>query len=253
MLKVVFMMILVVYVLLGIVLYIKQKDMLYFPTPDLKTDYKGFVLKDGEVFVYVHVLNPGHKNAILYFGGNAESMAQSSEYIAQQFPNITCYLMDYRGYGSSTGKASQEGIYKDALALYDTVKQKHARISIGGRSLGSGIATYVAARRDVIKLALITPYDSIEAIAQDRYPMYPISLLLKDTYNSISNVKKIKAKTFIVMAENDKVIPKKHTLRLIEAFKKEQLVTTIIKNRGHNDISDDERYYKIMQDFIGEG
>ena len=255
MLKVVLITILIGYVVLGIVLYVKQTDMLYFPTPDLKTEYEGLVLKDAEASVYVHVLNPGHKNAILYFGGNAESMAQSSDYIAQQFPNFTCYLMDYRGYGSSTGEASQENIYKDALALYDRVKQKHERISIGGRSLGTGIATHVAAHRDVIKLALITPYDSIQAIAQDRYPMYPISLLLKDTYNSIGNVKKIKAKIFIVMAENDKVIPKKRTLKLIDAFKKEQLTIEVamIKNRGHNDISDDERYYKIMQDFIGEG
>jgi len=253
MLKVALITLLVGYVAVGIVLYVKQKDMLYFPTPDLKTDYKGLVLKDGEVSVYVHVLNPGHKNAILYFGGNAESMAQSSDYIAQQFPNFTCYLMDYRGYGSSTGEPSQEAIYKDALALYDKVKLEHGRISIGGRSLGSGVATYVAAHRDVVKLALITPFDSIQAVAQDRYPIYPTALLLKDGYDSIGNVKKIKAKTFIVIAENDKVIPKKHTLKLIEAFKKEQLVTTIIKNRGHNDISDDERYYKIMQDFIGEG
>ena len=253
MLKVALITLLVGYVALGIILYVKQEDMLYFPTPDLKIDYDGLVLKDAEVSVYVHVLNPGHKNAILYFGGNAESMAQSADYIAQQFPEFTCYLMDYRGYGSSTGEPSEESLYKDALALYDTVKPKHGRISIGGRSLGSGIATYVAARREVVKLALITPYDSIEAVAQDRYPMYPMSLLLKDNYNSIANVKKIKAKTFIVMAENDKVIPKKHTLKLIEAFKKEQLTTAVIKNRGHIDISSDERYYKIMQDFIGEG
>jgi len=55
------------------------------------------------------------------------------------------------------------------------------------------------------------------------------------------------------MAEHDKVVPKSHSLRLIEAFKKEQLVTTIIEGRGHVDISDDKRYYKIMQDFIGDG
>jgi len=253
MLKVALITLLAGYVVLGIILYVKQKDMLYFPTPDLKIDYDGLVLKDAEVSVYVHVLNAGHRNAILYFGGNAESMAKSADYIAQQFPEFTCYLMDYRGYGSSTGEPSEEALYKDALALYDKVKPRHTHISIGGRSLGSGIATYVAARREVVKLALITPYDSIKAVAQDMYPVYPMSLLLKDNYNSIGNVKKIEAKTFIVMAENDRIIPKKHTLKLIEAFKKEQLTTAVIKNRGHNDISSDERYYKIMQDFIGKG
>ncbi len=253
MLKVAFITLVVGYVALGIVLYVKQKDMLYFPTPDLETNYDSLVLKDGDVSVYVHVLNKGHKNAILYFGGNAESMAQSADYIAQQFPEFTCYLMDYRGYGSSNGEPSEEALYKDALALYDKVKVAHKHISIGGRSLGTGVATYVASHREVVKLALITPFDSIQAVAQDRYPIYPMSILLKDKYNSIANVKNIQAKTFIVMAENDKVIPKKHSLKLIEAFKEEQITTAVIQNRGHNDISDDERYYKIMQDFIGKG
>ena len=241
------------YLTIGTLLYVYQKDILYHPTPDIKTDYGGFVLKDGNVSTYIHVLNEGHKNAILYFGGNAESMAQSSDYIAQQFPEFTCYLMDYRGYGSSTGEPSQKAIYKDALALYDRVKQKHQRISIGGRSLGTSVAAYVASRREVSKLALITPFDSIVSIAQERYPIYPASLLLKDTYKLISYVKDIKAKTFVVMAEKDKVVPKSHSLRLIKAFNKEQLITTVIKGRGHVDISDDERYYKIMQDFIGKG
>ena len=241
------------YLAIGTLLYVKQKDILYHPTPNIKTDYKGFTFKDGNDSTYIHVLNEGHKNAILYFGGNAESMAKSSDYIAQQFPEFTCYLMDYRGYGSSTGEPSQEVIYNDALKLYDIVKQKHARISIGGRSLGTSVAAYVAAHREVIKLALITPFDSIVSIAQERYPLYPASLLLKDTYELISYVKDIKAKTFVIMAENDKVVPKEHSLRLIQAFKKEQLVITVIKGRGHVDISDDETYYRIMQDFIGEG
>ena len=241
------------YIGVWFLLYIFQYELLYHPTPNIKTKYSGLVLERDDAKVYVHVLNPGHQNAILYFGGNAESMAESSTYIAQQFPQFTCYLMDYRGYGSSTGEPNEKVIMSDALKLYDTIKPKHNRISIGGRSLGTGVAMYVAAHKEVSKLALITPYDSIESIAQERYPMYPASWMLKDTYDSIRYVKDIKAKTFIVMAENDKVISKKHTLKLIQAFKKEQPVIEVIKNRGHNDISDDARYYKIMQDFIGEG
>ncbi|MCB4760392.1 MAG: alpha/beta hydrolase [Sulfurovum sp.] len=241
------------YIGIGVFLYIYQQKLLYHPTPNVKIDYPQMVMHREGAEVVVHVLNGEHKNAILYFGGNRESMAQRADYIAQQFPNFTCYLMDYRGYGESTGEPSQKALYADALVLYDMVIQKHERISISGRSLGTGIATYVAAHRKVSKLALITPYDSIVSVAQERYPIYPASLLLKDKYNSISWVKDIKAKTFIVMAENDRVVTKKHTLRLIKAFKKEQLEVATIKNRGHNDISDDDRYYKVMQGFIGEG
>jgi len=252
-LKVAITTLLVGYVGIGAFLYSYQEKILYHPTPNVKIDYPQIVLSSKGVKVVVHVLNEGHKNAILYFGGNAESMAQSADYIAQQFPKFTCYLMDYRGFGSSTGEPSEKALYQDALALYDEVAKKHERISIGGRSLGSGIATYVAAHREVSKLALITPYDSIVSVAQGRYPLYPASLLLKDKYDSLSRAKKIKSETFIVIAQNDKVIPRVHVQRLIDAFQKEQLKVTIIKNRGHMDISDDARYYKIMQDFIGEG
>jgi esterase/lipase len=241
------------YIGIGVLLYSFQEKLLYHPTPNIKIDYPQIVLHRDNADVVVHVLNGEHKNAILYFGGNAESMAQSADYIAQQFPEFTCYLMDYRGFGESTGEPNQKALFSDALALYDRVANKHERVSIGGRSLGTGIATYVAAHREVSKLALITPYDSIESVAQGRYPLYPASLLLKDSYDSLSMVKDIKSKTFIVLAQNDKVIPRVHTQRLIEAFQKEQLKVIMIKNRGHMDISDDAGYYKIMQDFIGEG
>ena len=241
------------YVGMGIFLFVYQRDFLYFPTPKIDTTYEEMTLENDNESINVIVLNRGYKNAILYFGGNAESMAGSADYIAQQFPTFTVYLMDYRGYGSSTGEATEEGIYSDALKLYDTIKPQHNRISIGGRSLGSGVAIYVASKREVSKLALITPYDSIVSVAEDRYPIYPVSFLLEDKYDSISRVKDIEARTFIVMAENDRIISRKHTQELIAAFKPEQLKVTVIKNRGHIDISSDARYYKIMQDFIGEG
>jgi len=241
------------YVGIGVLLYSFQDKLLYHPTPNTKIDYPQMVLHEKGADVVVHVLNEGHKNAILYFGGNAESMAQSADYIAQQFPAFTCYLMDYRGFGESTGVPSQNAIEADALALYDKVANKHTRISIGGRSLGTGVAAYVAAHREVRKLALITPYDSIASVAQERYPMYPASLLLKDSYDILSLVPHIKAKTFIVIAEKDKVISRIHTLKLIHAFDTQQLTVDTIKGRGHIDISDDKRYYKIMQDFIGKG
>ena len=252
-LKIVLSTLLVGYLTIGVLLYSYQYKLLYHPTPNIKIDYPQMVLHRDGAKVVIHVLNEGHKNAILYFGGNAESMAQSADYIAQQFPTFTCYLMDYRGYGESTGESSEKVLYEDALALYDEVVKKHERISIGGRSLGTGVATYVAAHREVSKLALITPYDSIVSVAQGRYPLYPADLLLKDKYDSLSRVKDIKSQTFIVIAQNDKVIPRIHTQKLIDAFKKEQLQVKIIENRGHMDISDDAGYYKIMQDFIGEG
>lgn len=241
------------YIGMGVFLYLNQRDLLYFPTPHLETSHATMTLQNEGESIKVIVLNIGNENAILYFGGNAESMARSSDNIARQFPGFTVYLMDYRGYGASSGEPTEKGLYSDALKLYDTIKPKHKRISIGGRSLGSGIATYVAAHREVSKLALITPYDSIVNVASGMYPVFPVSLLLEDIYDSASRIKMIKAKTFIVIAEHDTVIVRERTQKLIDAFDEDQLEILIIKNRGHIDISSDVRYYKAMQDFIGEG
>lgn len=245
--------ILLAYVGIGLLLYSNQRALLYFPTPDMANKYSKMTLENDSESINVIVLNAGCKNAILYFGGNAESMGGSADYIAQQFPTFTIYLMDYRGYGGSTGKATETGLFSDALKLYDTIKPKHNRISVGGRSLGSGIAVEVASKREVSKLALITPFDSIVSVAEEMYPYYPVSLILEDRYDSKSKVKHIRASTFIVMAEHDNVISKERTQALINAFKPEQLQVQVIKNRGHGDISSDAVYYKVMQDFISEG
>ncbi|NOR56401.1 MAG: alpha/beta hydrolase [Sulfurovum sp.] len=243
--------ILFMYVSLGLYLFFNQSSFLYFPTTDKATKHESFSFQNGGERIHVIKLNPGYSKAILYFGGNAESMAGSADYIAGQFPKFTVYLMDYRGYGASSGEASEAGLDSDALKLYDSIKGKHTSISIGGRSLGTGIATYVASKREVAKLALITPYDSILNVAQGMYPLYPVSLLLNDSYDSLARVKDIKAHVLIIMAEHDKVVLRERTENLIHAFKQSQVEVVVIKNRGHIDISSDKRYYKIMQEFIG--
>ena len=240
------------YIVTTLYLYFNQRSLLYFPTPIHPTVHPEMTLQnEGESINFI-VLNEGNMDAIIYFGGNAESMARSSDEIARQFPAFTVYLMDYRGYGKSTGKPSEAALYSDALKLYDAIKPNYESISVGGRSLGSGIAVYLAAQREVAKLVLVSPYDSILKVAEGLYPLFPVSYLLQDEYNAIKWVKDIKAQTLIIMAENDTVIEEAHTHQLIDAFDPELLEVISIENRGHIDISSDERYYKSMQEFIGQ-
>lgn len=251
-LKKIGILLLLCYVGVGLLLYVYQRDFIYFPTLNTPTSYQHKTIQNGKASINVIILNEGHKDAILYFGANAESMSDSSDYIAGQFPDFTVYLMDYRGYGASTGEATEEHLYSDALKLYDTVKPHHDHISVGGRSLGTGIATYVAAHREVIRLALITPFDSIVNVAQDIYPIYPAALILEDKYDSASRAKNIQAQTLIVIAQKDKVISRERTQKLIDAFDLQKPKVITIENRGHVDISSDKIYYKIIQDFMGQ-
>ena len=138
----------------------------------------------------------------------------------------------------------------DALYIFDQLESKYKSISVIGRSLGSGVATMLAEKRKVARLALITPFDSAESVAQRIYPIYPISWLLKDKYDSMSRVDAIRMPTLIIIAEQDRVIPKEHQLRLVNAFQPAQISVEMLANTGHNNLDYNQKYFNAMQQFF---
>jgi len=240
----------IAYASLAILLYAYQRDLLYFPTAAVEHSFSTIdVHNEGETLNII-VLNPGKKEAVLAFGGNSEAVVnQANEHMAD-FPNQTIYLANYRGYGKSTGKPSEQALYSDALAVFDRISQTHERVSIMGRSLGSGVASYVAVNRIIDRLILITPYDSIEAVAQTQYPIFPISLLIKDTFDSVGRAPDINAPTLILVAEQDAVVPRENTLNLVRAFTPDKLKVKAFKNAGHNDISHLDEYHAAIKAFM---
>jgi len=246
---------LLVYLGLGTYLYIKQRSFVYFPTAESQ-DNHGQVLNllSNDEQLKIWVLNPNKANAIFYFGGNAESVEYNIQPFQTWFPNHTLYLMNYRGYGGSTGSPTEAALYADALALYDKVSTLHKSISIIGRSLGSGVATYLGANREVKQFALVTPYDSVANVAQAAYPMYPMSLLFKDKYDSISRAQQIHAKVLLIIAENDEMIPRKHSNNLADALLEANVEVEIelLMGATHNSFSEDRHYKESLQNFMGE-
>ena len=242
--------VLVFYVLSTIILYIFQRNLIYFPTAFIPHDFNSetFIIEDEKINVIT--LNDNKQKAILYFGGNAEAVIYNAAAFIQTFPEHTVYLVNYRGYGGSSGSPSEQALYADARFIYDELIQRHSSISVIGRSLGSGIATHLASSRQIEKLILITPFDSIKNVAQGRFPIYPMSVLLKDKYDSISHIKNIKAKTLMVLAQYDEIIPLKNSETLINAFPKEQVLVKTILDSGHNDLSQDQKYYIEHSNFM---
>ena len=238
------------YLLAALLLFIFQRDFLYFPTGKVAHDFKVEQFSTGEVVLDVVVLNEGKPDGILYFGGNGESVAGNAPDFKEIFPQHTVYLVNYRGYGGSTGSPSEQGIYADAQYVYDAVAGRHRQISVIGRSLGTGVATLLAATRNIHKMALVTPYASIEAIAKEQYPAFPVSLLLKDKYDSASRISGIGALTLIILAEHDAIIPARHSSQLIKEFPPAQVSVETIQGAGHNNLSQDGRYYLLLQQFL---
>ncbi len=238
------------YITFGILLFINQRDLLYAPTDKINHLFNEVIFHNDKESINVIVVNDKKEKAILYFGGNGDTVALSAFAFDRFFPDHTVYLVNYRGYGGSSGEATEKGLYSDALTIFDQIRSKHSNISVFGRSLGSAVATYIASKREFDKLVLITPCDSAQNMAQERFPLYPMSILLKDKYDSLSRAKDINARTLVLIAEKDSVITMKHSQKLIDAFPPSQVEVKIIEGAGHNTVLQDDRYYHVLQDFL---
>jgi pimeloyl-ACP methyl ester carboxylesterase len=240
-----------VYLGMGGYLYLAQRSFMYFPVAENPRGDKAFelVTDDGES-LKIWIVGEASDKAAIYFGGNAEDVYHNAEDFRRTLPGHTVYLVNYRGYGGSSGSPTEADLLSDALAIYDALARQHGQIAVIGRSLGTGVATYLASEREVERLVLATPHDSALAIAQRMYPVYPVSLLLKDQYRSIDHVPRITTPTLIVLAEHDRIIPREHSSRLAEAFTPGLVEKVIVANAGHNGLSGYRQYWDEIGRFL---
>lgn len=242
-----------VYIGFGFLLAVNQRSFIFFPTKEISdASETKTTFVSGDETISAWVVNPGQENATIFFGGNAANAYLAIPQVRRTLKNFTSYLVDYRGYGSSSGAPSEKALMADAIAAYDSIKTKHKTVTAIGRSLGTGVASYLAAHRDLHRLVLITPYDSIEAIAQGRYPVYPISILLKDKFDTLSLVPSISEQTLILVAAKDRTVPVKHAHKLASKFSAQQLTVKTIANTSHNSISHQPIYESLIRDFISQ-
>lgn len=180
--------------------------------------------------------------AILYFGGNAENVAWNIPTFGNYFPGFSIYLPNYRGYGGSSGSPSEQGFYRDALSIYDLIKDRHDKIYVIGRSIGGAVATFLAAHREVERLVLITPFDSALNMAKEIYPYVPVKLLLKDRLDAARYAGEVSAPVHVIVAAEDGIVPRARTDALINAFVPTQLKVDIVERATHNNIDGFEDY-----------
>jgi pimeloyl-ACP methyl ester carboxylesterase len=156
-------------------------------------------------------------------------------------------MLHYRGYGGSSGKPTEEALHSDARALYEMVHARHPDVIVVGRSLGSGVAVQLAATRQVTRLVLITPFDSIVNLASRQFPFVPVDLLLRDRFESWRYAPQVTAPTLIIAAANDEVVPRESTLALFNAFGPGVATMTTISGAGHNSISSSPGYMATVR------
>ncbi|HET7613301.1 MAG TPA: alpha/beta hydrolase [Gemmatimonadaceae bacterium] len=195
---------------------------------------------------------PRNAPALVYFGGNAEEVSRLA-LEAGELRGVSLILMNYRGYGRSTGRPSEQALFADALTIYDHVAKMPGvdarRIIVMGRSLGSGVATYLASRRRVSAVVLVTPYDSMAAVGHTHYPFLLVGPLLKHPFDSVHRAPGIDSPMLAIIAGADTIIPPSHGQALVKAWRG-PASSAFFPAAGHNDIRLQPAYWPAIRDFI---
>ncbi|QNK02926.1 alpha/beta hydrolase [Dyella telluris] len=231
-------------------LYLGQRQQIYHPEMTWRVQQRpDFELVNGGVHLRGWVMNPGHAKALLYFGGNGERIEDSRDDLARWFPDRTIYLLPYRGYAASDGRPGETALVGDATALFDHVAKAHGQVAVIGRSLGTGVAVQLAAKRPVERLALVTPFDSLVRVAAGYFPWLPVNALMRDRYESWRYVNAIHCPVLVIRAEDDEVIPTARTQALIRAFAPPP-AEQVIADAGHNTVQDHADYRVSLERFL---
>ena len=240
---------LLIYLLLATAVWAFQRALLYHPQPQAAA-VRTVLVQGAQATVHAAVHAPEHREAVLYLGGNAEDVSQTLPTLAQAFPSRAIYALQYRGFGRSQGQPTEPDLVADALALAQQVLGAHGRLTLVGRSLGSGVAVQVAAalaaEPKLDRVVLVTPYDSMALVAQGHYPWLPARWLIKDTFDSAAHAPRVQVPTLLLVAERDVVVPKARAQGLMQAFKPGLARWVELPGTDHNTIGAHSRYPALL-------
>jgi hypothetical protein len=174
---------------------------------------------------------------ILGFGGNATDAGVVALMLRDLYPASHVVAFHYRGYGESAGRPSARALLSDSLAVHDAAVAaiRPKRVIAIGFSVGAGVAAYLARHRALAGLVLVTPFDSIEAVARSHYPWAPVGLLLRHRMPTVRYLEGRPTPTALIAAGRDRIVPANHTAALRPAIGNLVLDRTV-PGVGHNGI-----------------
>ena len=251
------------FVLAVILLYFFQEKLIFFPEK-LQEDYKyrfdrqfteeTFTMPDGVGINALHFTPEKPEGWVFYLHGNAGNLQGWGER-AYHFVdnNYGCTIIDYRGYGKSTGEITPENILNDPAIIYNEVRERHKNLPfvLYGSSLGTGIATWLAAEYGSDVLILETPYYNLGDVSSQHYPFIPHNLLLRYTMRTDHFIKKVQSPVYLFHGTKDQVIYYGSSLKLMEILKPgDRLIT--INNGKHSDLSTYDLYTTELKKILEE-
>ncbi len=240
-----------------------ENSLLYFPVRELasspeahglRADALSLPTEDGETLAGWWIHGAGTR-AVLFFHGNAGNAADRldrARILNERF-GLDVFLVDYRGYGLSTGSPSEDGLARDARAVLGAARERGFapdRIVLFGESLGSAVAARLAFEAPVGAVILETPFLSVPAMARVHYPFVP-AFLVRSRFDNASRVGSIAAPKLFLVAERDEIVPPEQGRRLY-ALSPAPKTLFVIPGAGHNDtyVAGGEAYWEAVRDFL---
>ena len=241
-----------------------QRDLMYFPDalPRVPPSYYemldgvreiSFTTADGVDLVAWYAPAPPNRPTVVMFHGNGGSL-RGERYRLKHFKDaqMGALLLAYRGYSGNAGVPNEQGLYADARAALDWLGQNgvaSTSIVLYGISLGTGVATKMAAERAVGAIILESPYTSTVDVAAFRFPIVPVSWLMEDRFESLSRIRMITEPLLVMHGDSDTVIPQRFGRQLFDAAN-EPKQGFWPHGLGHNDIFDHGGFETALE-FIG--
>lgn len=259
--------ILLVYLGLMALIYFKQSSLVFLPEMD--RDYRAsptmiglqftplkLATTDGETLDGWFVpAKPEARGLVIFFHGNAGNIAHRLDYLRMFHElGLATLIIDYRGYGLSSGSPTEPGTYLDAEAAWRHATQvlgfAPGRIVIFGESLGGAVAASLAAKNRPGALVLASTFTSVPDMGADLYPMLPIRLLANIRYETLARLPQIACPLLVIHSKNDDIIPFSHGRRLFEAARPPKHFIEI--EGGHNEgfIFSSEGWVRQLNGFL---
>lgn len=249
------------YIALAIIIYLVQEFFIFKPEK-LHKDFKyRYDLPFEELFfdvepgVRINGLHFSHEKPlglVLYFHGNSRSIKGWAKY-ARDFYRFKydVVLVDYRGFGKSTGKRSEEDMLNDMQFVYQKLADKFTQqhLIVYGRSLGSGFAAKIASDNDPRYLILDAPYLSFTKVIERFLPILPVRFLLRYHLRTDRWIKKVRCHTYILHGTRDWLIPISNSEKL-QALNPKKITLIRIHGGGHNNLPSFDEYHNFIRDIL---
>lgn len=242
-------------------LYTVQKKIIFRPdkldvehvyTFDIPHDEFYLTHPNGEKINSIFFQSEESKALVVYFHGNSKNLQHWGKYITDIVARgYDVVAIDYRGYGKSDGEVGEENMYEDGQLVYNWAKENYPdqELVLWGRSLGTGVASYISTKNIANKLILETPFYNMEELVKTRFPLLILPVEMKYKFPNNEHIENNTMQTYIIQGTKDSIVPFKSASKLQPILESDDLFFTI-KGAGHKNLHKFNDYHSVLDKIL---